>query len=168
MIQVHASRSAHQLFLARPYHTALDRSRGKVPSRTMTVADIYHPNEAILESLYNDLTTIAAYSTEDVILHPATRATDSSATDVVGRAAVQAWEQGLVAATNGTLCMEVEHIVANNSFGTVIGTLCARFGETAFAQPFCGLWRFRDGLIAEHWENVADPELLMTVLAASN
>ncbi len=61
--------------------------------------------------------------------------------------------------------MNVEHIVANDSFGTVLGTLRGRFGETYFAQPFCGLWRFRDGRITEHWENIYDPGHLKTVLA---
>ncbi|EGH15683.1 hypothetical protein PSYMP_29424, partial [Pseudomonas amygdali pv. morsprunorum str. M302280] len=27
-------------------------------------------------------------------------------------------------------------------------------------MPFCGLWRFRDGKIVEHWENVYDVRAL--------
>jgi len=130
----------------------------------MSTAGTIHPNVTVLTALYKDLTTIAAYTAEDVVLHPAARAADPNIADVVGREAVQAWEKGLVGATNGTLEMDVEHIVANDSFGTVLGTLRAKFGETEFAQAFCGLWRFRDGKITEHWENIYDPALLMKLL----
>lgn len=126
-----------------------------------------HPNVALLTALYRDLTTIAAYTTEDVVLHPAARAADPTVPDVIGRNAVLAWERGLISATNGTLEMDVEHVVANDCFGTVMGTLRAKFGDTSFAQAFCGLWRFRDGKITEHWENIYDPDLLMTLLASS-
>ncbi len=53
-----------------------------------------HPNAALLESLYKDLTTIDAYTVEDVVLHPAARAVDPSMPDIVGRDAVLAWEKG--------------------------------------------------------------------------
>ncbi len=134
----------------------------------MAAAKTAHPNVAILKSLYKDLTTIAAYTTEDVILHPWLRAADPSASDVVGRKAVVAWEEAFVTAAKGTLQMEVEHIVANDNFATVLGTVRARFGETDSAQAFCGLWRFQDGRITEHWENIYDPQLMMKLAATTS
>jgi hypothetical protein len=56
--------------------------------------------------------------------------------------------------------MDVEHIAANDFFGAVFGVLRASRGEATLAEPFCGLWRFRDGLITEHWENAYDPPVI--------
>ncbi|MFC7307031.1 nuclear transport factor 2 family protein [Streptomyces monticola] len=119
-----------------------------------------HSNARALHVLYQDLTRIAAYVADDVVLHPATRAVAPDATDVVGKDAVEAWERALVASTAGTLVMDVQQIAANDHFGTVLDTLEARFHGTPTAQPFCGLWRFEDGRITEHWENIYDPHLL--------
>ncbi|WP_434447091.1 nuclear transport factor 2 family protein [Lentzea sp. E54] len=124
-----------------------------------------HPNVELLRGIYADLTTTGKYCAEDVVLHPATRSVDASAADVVGRDAVQAWEEGLVKATSDTIVMDVQTIVANDAFGAVLGTLKASFGDTDFSGSFCGLWRFRDGLVVEHWENIYDPALLHSVIA---
>lgn len=133
----------------------------------MGAAKTSHPNTAILESVYRDLTIIATHATDDVVLHPAIRAVDPAVSDVIGREAVLAWERALISAAKGTLQMDVEHIIANDKFGTVLGTLRARFGEVDFSQAFCGLWRFRDGQITEHWENIYDPQRLMTLMATT-
>jgi ketosteroid isomerase-like protein len=124
-----------------------------------------HPNAKTLEILYEDLTRIGDHVDEHVVLHPATRRTARPAGDVVGREAVTAWERELVASSGDTLVMDVEEIVANDHFGAVFGTLVARFDGQRFAQAFCGLWRFRDGWITEHWENIQDPELLASLTA---
>jgi predicted SnoaL-like aldol condensation-catalyzing enzyme len=47
-------------------------------------------------------------------------------------------------------------IVANDYFGAVLGRLAANRQGHRFEAEFCGLWRFQDGLIVEHWENAAD------------
>jgi len=52
--------------------------------------------------------------------------------------------------------MDVQHITANDYFGAVLGVLRAHLDGDNLAMPFCGLWRFRDGLIVEHWENGYD------------
>ena len=119
-----------------------------------------HPNVSVLRAIYQDLRRIADYSDETVVLHPAERSHSESALPVVGKRAVLAKELDLIRVTDESLVMEVTDIVANESFGAVLGTLrAAKHGRT-LAMPFCGLWRFRDGLIVEHWENAYDASVM--------
>ncbi|MBC9715764.1 nuclear transport factor 2 family protein [Streptomyces sp. TRM66268-LWL] len=129
-----------------------------------------HPNALLLRELYADLARIGEFVHEDVVLHPAIRDVDPTSRDQVGRAAVVEWERELLAATGGTLVMNVQDITANDHFGTVLGRLEGRFGDTPFAQAFCGVWRFEDGKATEHWENIYTPNLLasLTQVAPSN
>ncbi len=113
-----------------------------------------HPNVETLRAIYADLTRIEDYASDDVVLHPAERATGEG--DYIGKHAVVAKEHDLIRLTGGTLIMDVEHIVANDHFGAVLGVLRVHRNGRAFGMPFCGLWRFRDGLIVEHWENAYD------------
>ncbi|MGW7696469.1 nuclear transport factor 2 family protein [Streptomyces asiaticus] len=71
-----------------------------------------------------------------------------------GIRAVRAHEQALLRMTEYTLVMDVEQITANDHFGTVLGVLRAE-RPREISVPFCGLWRFVDGRIAEHWENTS-------------
>jgi ketosteroid isomerase-like protein len=119
-----------------------------------TVNPDAHRNVEILRSVYADLTRIGEHASDDIVLHAAGR--EPADGRYVGRRAVVAKEQELLRLTGNTLVMDVEHIIANDYFGAVLGVLRAhREGET-LAVPFCGLWRFRDGLIVEHWENAND------------
>jgi predicted SnoaL-like aldol condensation-catalyzing enzyme len=122
-----------------------------------------HPHVRILEAVYADLSRLADFADPDIVLHPAHRGSHEGRV-VRGRDAVVAHERDLVQATGGTLVMDTEHIVANDSFGAVLGTLRASSPRT-FAMPFCGLWRFADGLIIEHWENAHAPHALQQFLA---
>lgn len=126
-----------------------------------------HPNVEILRAVYENLTRIGDYLDEHVVLHPATRAVDPDAGVVRGAAAVQRWEADLVNSTGGTLVMDVQHITANDHFGTVLGTLRAIFGDQEFVEAFCGLWRFQHGRIVEHWENIYDPKRLAAIASAT-
>lgn len=112
----------------------------------------------LLRWLYADLTRLERVAAPTILLH---RLNDH-ARPLRGVAAAQAHEEGLVAATGGTLAMDVESVATNAHFGSVMGTLRAGGGsETSqrrppLAVPFCGLWRFdAQGRLAEHWENVA-------------
>ncbi|MEV0090225.1 nuclear transport factor 2 family protein [Streptomyces sp. NPDC050738] len=127
--------------------------------------DRIHPNVLLLRSLYEDLTTIAEYATDDMVLHPAIQRACPGTPDIVGRQAALQWERNLIQNSAGTLVMDVEHITANDHFGTVLGTLVARFGGQDFADSFCGLWRFEGGRITEHWENNHDPARLAALVA---
>jgi ketosteroid isomerase-like protein len=113
-----------------------------------------HPNVETLRAVYTDLARIGEYTSDDVVLHAAER----GPTDIryVGRRAVVAKEKELIWLTDNTLVMDVGQIVADDHFGAVLGVLRAHRDGDAVAVPFCGLWRFRDGLIVEHWENAYD------------
>ncbi|MEU3423862.1 hypothetical protein AB0F39_35855 [Streptomyces murinus] len=131
-------------------------------------ADVRHPNALLLDEIYRDLTRLTWHTVEDIVLHPATRdITPAARTPVRGRAAVEQWERELVQAAGGALIMDVSDISANDYFGTVLGTLTAQFVNGPHSQPFCGVWRFREGKIAEHWENVYRPALLAKALGTS-
>jgi hypothetical protein len=115
-----------------------------------------HPNVQTLRAVYADLSTIGGYLDDEVVLHAAERSIPGCVPAYYGRQAVQDKECELIAATGGTLVMDVEHIHAGDHFGAVAGFLRARSGAYEIAMPFCGLWRFRDGRIVEHWENAYD------------
>ncbi|WP_348775178.1 nuclear transport factor 2 family protein [Solwaraspora sp. WMMD791] len=91
------------------------------------------------------------YADDDIVLHPAWR-TASDPGDLVGKATVLARQDALLKSHRGTMVMDVESISANDSFGTVLGTIRTQYPQVA-AIPFCGVWRFRNGRIVEHWEN---------------
>ncbi|MGA5285406.1 nuclear transport factor 2 family protein [Streptomyces griseoincarnatus] len=125
-----------------------------------------HPNVRILGTVYADLLRLEEFAAPDIVLHPADRSI-GGALRCQGKDAVLAHERDLIRATGGTLVMETEHIVANDHFGAVLGTLRACRPRT-FAMPFCGLWRFADGLIVEHWENPHAPDALRQLLAPAS
>lgn len=115
-----------------------------------------HPNIEILRTIYADLTCIAKYADEDIVLHTADRDIPGGAKRVVGKEAVLAKELDLIRMTENTLVMDVQDIIANDQFGAVLGVLRAQLNHREVAMPFCGLWRFRNGSIIEHWENAYD------------
>lgn len=122
----------------------------RIPTRTHS-----HPNVTTLAAIYADLTAIGAHVTDEVVLHTA----DRPSRTVVGREAVVAHERRLVDLGGDGFTMEVQEISANDHFGSVLGVLRTS-GDGSIAMPFCGLWRFRDGRIVEHWENAAEPDAL--------
>ncbi|GLY68819.1 hypothetical protein [Amycolatopsis taiwanensis] len=122
-----------------------------------------HPNSAILEDVYADLACIGRYAADSIVLHPA----DGSA-PVKGKTAVERHELDLIRATGNTLVMDVEHIIANDYFGSVHGVLRAHVGDNDIAMPFCGLWRFASAVIVEHWENAYRPVELTRLLSGGS
>ena len=112
-----------------------------------------HPNVSLLHAIYGDLETIADHCASDVVLHPAAR----SEAPVHGIDRVAAWESNFVAAFHGTLHMNIDNIIANDYFGAVTGTIRGTLTDAEIAMPFCGLWRFQNGRLIEHWENAYDP-----------
>jgi hypothetical protein len=119
-----------------------------------------HPNVEILQAIYADLSRIAEYADDCIVLHTADRRIPGRVTMVVGKDAVLAKELELIRLTDNTLTMDVRDIIANDYFGAVLGILRARLNGREGAMPFCGLWRFRDGKIIEHWENAYDAAAL--------
>lgn len=125
-------------------------------------SDGLHPNVRTLKAIYADLSSIGEYTVDDVVLHRANRTVDDPH-PVMGRDNVVAHEVGLVAMTGNTLVMDVAHIAANDHFGAVLGTLRVQHPAPA-TMPFCGLWRFENGRVLEHWENAYDATAFMEVL----
>jgi hypothetical protein len=123
-----------------------------------------HPHVSILRAVYADLASIADHSDEAVVLHPA----DRTMPDVVGKENVRTHETELIKLTDQSLLMDVESIIANDFFGAVLGKLRAEKTRGNIAMPFCGLWRFREGRIVEHWENAYDASEFGRFLAANN
>jgi len=123
-----------------------------------------HPHTEVLRAVYGDLARLKDYVSDDVVLHRAGRTLDDLG-PCVGKDAVMAHEHALLDLAEGTLVMDVQHIVANDHFGAVLGVLRIRRPQEN-ATPFCGLWRFADGRIVEHWENAYAPAALMNALGA--
>ena len=121
-----------------------------------------HPNVSTLRAVYRDLASIGEFVSDDVVLHNAVRDPAGNEVLVKGREKVVDHEVALIKATGGTLVMSVEHVYANDFFGAVFGRLL--IGDD-MAMPFCGLWRFTDGLITEHWENAYDANAFLTRLS---
>ncbi|MEV6576380.1 nuclear transport factor 2 family protein [Streptomyces sp. NPDC051577] len=120
-----------------------------------------------MRTLYEDLTRIGDYIADDVVYHLAHRGLGLGLpARVHGRQAVIDSEQALCRLTDGTLRASIDAIAANDFFAAVTGTFHADVGDEAIVFPFCGLWRFRDGLIVEHWQNAYDPAILHRQLAS--
>ncbi|MFI7122055.1 nuclear transport factor 2 family protein [Amycolatopsis sp. NPDC049868] len=115
-----------------------------------------HPNVNTLRMIYADLRRLGEFAADDVVLHTADREVNPVGAKVRGREAVVGKERELIALTGDTLFMDVQDIVANDFFGAVTGILRAHRDGKVLAVPFCGVWRFVDGRIVEHWENAYD------------
>ncbi|KAK3372996.1 hypothetical protein B0T24DRAFT_678480 [Lasiosphaeria ovina] len=96
----------------------------------------FQDTTALLRYLYSDVRRISDVASPDILLHPADRHVSAS------RAA---YEDALVAATRGTLRMDVQSMIPNAHFGAVLGVLRAtKQGCDDLAVSFCGVWRFVD------------------------
>jgi hypothetical protein len=113
-------------------------------------------NEKTLQAIYADLSRIGEHIDDDVVLHAAERDIPGMKQRYVGRDEVIAKELSLIRLTENTLIMDVENIQATEYFGAVTGLLRAHLHGRDVAMPFCGLWRFREGRVIEHWENAYD------------
>lgn len=114
-----------------------------------------HPHVEILRAVYGDFGLLQKYASDEIVLH-AGGTRDILAGDYRGKQAVLAREMELYRRSGGSLVMTADHIVANDHFGAVLGRFTADRDGDRFVGEVCGLWRFADGLIAEHWENCAD------------
>ncbi|WP_214347669.1 nuclear transport factor 2 family protein [Pseudomonas congelans] len=119
-----------------------------------------HSNREVLRAVYKDMTRITEFADADIVLHKADQGAGGGLSIAVGKEAVLAHEINLIRRTHQTLYMDVHDIVANDHFGSVLGEMRASCGGRKIIMPFCGLWRFRDGRIIEHWENVYDVRAL--------
>ncbi|WP_327358439.1 nuclear transport factor 2 family protein [Streptomyces sp. NBC_01304] len=114
-----------------------------------------HPNALTLAAVYADLTGIEPFLDPDVVLHRVDGHT------LTGIKAVVTHEKALMRLSKNTMRITVDHLTAGKHFGTMTGTLTADLPDR-INVPVCGLWRFRDGLIVEHWENAYTGTPLIT------
>jgi len=70
-----------------------------------------HFNTETLRAIYADLSCIAEYADDNVVLHTAERGVASQPSQVFGKEAVLAKELELIRLTGNTLVMEVQDIV---------------------------------------------------------
>jgi hypothetical protein len=122
-----------------------------------------HPHVKMLRAIYADLSVLTEFASEDIVLHAAgprdIMPAGSGGTmtgDYIGKRAVLDRAMELYRRSGGSLVMTPGDIVANDYFGAVLGRLAANRESHRFEGEFCGLWRFHDGHIVEHWENAAD------------
>jgi predicted SnoaL-like aldol condensation-catalyzing enzyme len=121
-----------------------------------------HPHVQVLRTVYGDgdLRRLDQYASDDIILHRADREPSVS-----GKPAVLAYERRTAAANR---VMNVEQIIANDYFGVAMGSITANGAGRELHMPFCGLWRFADGALVEHWENAYDIAALKSFLTESS
>jgi hypothetical protein len=120
-----------------------------VPDRTS------HPNVEMLREIYADFGLLAKFASDDIVLH-ASGSRGIMTGDYVGKQAVLAKEMELYRRSGGSLVLTADDVVANDYFGVVLGRLVANRDGHPFEGEICGLWRFENGFIVEHWENCAD------------
>jgi ketosteroid isomerase-like protein len=114
-----------------------------------------HPNVTTLRAIYRDFSLLADYASRNMVLH-AHGSRGIMAGDYFGKHAALCKEMELHRRSGGSLVISADHIVANDHFGVMLGRVAANRDGHEFEGEICGVWRFRDGVIVEHWENCAD------------
>ncbi len=117
-----------------------------------------HPNALILRAGYDDPPIHATIFTDGFVAHTPGR--NPVAGDWQG-ADPMAEHLGRIRELSGDT-MSVRPLtrfaLANDGFGVVFSRATASRGSEKLDQYVCGVWRFDQGRIAEHWELVSDPE----------
>lgn len=122
-----------------------------------------HPHAHMLRTLYSDFSLLGDYASDEMVLHQALRG--PGVLPIRGLDQVSAYLGHLREATGGAMDAEIESVQANDFFGAVLGVM--RLSSPAeLAMPFCGLWRFENGLIVEHWENAHDAEAFLKAITS--
>ena len=136
----------------------------------MAVKPRFPDTTSLLQYLYQDIRHIHKIASDNIILHTADRDISTPPRPPLrGIIDVQAHVEALVIATGGTLVINVSSITANDDFGVALGTLRAsRDGAEDLAIPIYGVWKFKDGLAFEHWENAHDAAKMKEWLTRSN
>ncbi|MBP2327567.1 ketosteroid isomerase-like protein [Kibdelosporangium banguiense] len=114
-----------------------------------------HSNVELLRAVYADFRLLNEFARQDMVLHAA-GSRGILTGDYVGKQAVLARVLELYRRSGGSLVLSADDIVANDHFGVVLGRLAANRAGRRLEGEVCGVWRFQDGLIVEHWENCAD------------
>ena len=119
-----------------------------------------HPNvELLLRGYAGDQEVFPGRWADDIIVH-APSLTPSNPTSGVfyGKQAMLEHQQVFMEMSDGTLKVEPAEGIADDHFAAILGRITIRRKGRVLDQPVCGVYRFRGDLIAEHWENVEDPD----------
>jgi uncharacterized protein len=113
-----------------------------------------HPNEDLLRREYEARTgrddrALAEVFAEDVVWHVPGR--NAIAGEYRGIDQVMEYVRRRRELADGTFEITVHDVLANDEYGLVIATGRATRGGTAFQWRAHGLYRFRNGRIAECW-----------------
>ena len=129
------------------------------PSDEATLAPTFvHPNALILRAGYDDPSIHAKIFTDDFVAH--TLGDNPTAGDWHGAGEMAEHLKRIRALSGDT--MKVAPLTpfswANDGFGITFSRAVATRGDASLDQYVCGVWRFEDGKIAEHWELFSEPQ----------
>lgn len=113
-----------------------------------------HPNERLLRQEYEaragrDDTSLADLFADDIVWHVPGRSTISG--DYRGKEQVMEYVRLRRELGAGTFEIDVQDVLANDQYGLVIARGTAARKGKIWEWRAHGLYRFRDGLIAECW-----------------
>ena len=113
-----------------------------------------HPNEELLRSEYSararrDMDDLAELFADGIVWHVPGRSLIAG--QYRGKDAVMAYVRRRQELAAGTFEIEVHDVLANNDWGLIIATGRARRAGETHEWRAHGLYRFRDGKIAECW-----------------
>lgn len=115
-----------------------------------------HPNALLLRRAYGNLDLLANACADDVVVH-SNGTVGIASGDWVGKEAMMSRVTELWRRSGETLNLPVEEVMANDYFGVVLARFTAhRPDGRHLDMPICGVWRFENGTIVEHWENCHD------------
>lgn len=118
-------------------------------------ASTEHPNAALLRRAYTDFDYMFENCSEDIVVHPQ-GTTGMGKGDVVGKANFIRRAEEMKRLSGDSLSEPVELVIANDHFGASFARFQVQRGSDELDVPICGIWRFSDGLLVEHWELCAD------------
>ena len=116
----------------------------------------FHINALILRAGYEAPNIHASIFTDDFIAH--TPGKNPVAGDWHGAEEMAEHLHRILKLSNNTMSVETitPFSLANKDFGVQFSRATANRGNQRIDQFVCGIWRFKNGKIAEHWELVSD------------
>lgn len=124
-----------------------------------------HPNAALLRRLYHgDRQALFERMAPEYVLHYPGNTPASG--DFHGKEGHLEHVALLTAYLGGFVKFKIANVfLADDSWGVVPGRVTGARNGLTIDLPAFGLWRFRDGLAAEHWPVTIDHEQLRAFLA---
>lgn len=118
----------------------------------------FHPNALILRAGYDDPPVHATIFTDTFIAHTPGRNQISGDWQGQSRMAEHLARIRKLSSNTMSVTPLTHFALANDGFGVVFSRANASRGSKKLDQYVCGVWRFDQGKLAEHWELVSDPQ----------